>query len=187
MGLVFLHKSGITGFTITGKTIEEKNPRVLLETTEGNILIELYPEQSPVTVANFLGYVERKDYDNTVFHRVIKGFMIQGGGFTEQGDKVNTLEPIKLESDNGLKNKIGTVAMARTMIPDSATNQFFINTVNNDFLDYTSENPGYAVFGEVIEGMDVVAKIENSETTIKNGMPDWPVEEIKIVSAKVIS
>lgn len=154
---------------------------VVFETTMGNIEIELDKENAPITVENFLTYVNEKHYEGTVFHRVIRGFMIQCGGFTKEGVQKDTKDPIKLESDNGLLNNKGTVAMARTNVPDSATSQFFINTVDNAFLNY-AEGPGregYAVFGNVVSGMDVVAKIEGVKTG-STPMPDWPVEAIII-------
>jgi len=169
---------------ITGKMTQ--NPKVLIKTSAGDITLELYPDKAPITVGNFLNYVNEGSYSDTVFHRVIKGFMIQGGGFTEDGNEKPTNAEIKLESDNGLKNEAGTIAMARTNVPDSATNQFFINTVDNDFLNYAPGNPGYAVFGKVIGGMDVVKKIETSKTTTKHQMSDWPVEDIKIINVTVI-
>jgi cyclophilin family peptidyl-prolyl cis-trans isomerase len=184
-GFVLTQNSGITGHSITGKTVKDGNPIVVLETSKGDIKIELYPEKSPLTVENFLMYVNEGHYEGTVFHRVIKGFMIQGGGFTKEGSQKQTKAPIKLESDNGLKNEIGTIAMARTMVPDSATSQFFINTADNDFLNYGARNDGYAVFGRVIQGMDTVLEIENSKTAVKHNMQDWPVEDIVIISARV--
>ena len=138
------------------------NPTVLLETTSGDILIELFPDKAPDTVANFLQYVDDGFYANTIFHRVIPGFMIQGGGLGPRMDEKATRAPIKNEADNGLSNDRGTIAMARTMDPHSATAQFFINLVDNDFLDHqddTPENFGYCVFGQVEDGMDVVDKI----------------------------
>lgn len=153
---------------------------VVIETNQGKIVIELYPDKSPITVGNFLQYVNNQGYDNTVFHRVINGFMIQGGGFMQDGSKKNTESPIKLESNNGLTNKRGSIAMARTNVPDSATNQFFINTNDNDFLDYGVRDEGYAVFGQVISGMDIIDKIQLVETTTKFGMSDWPVEDVVI-------
>jgi peptidyl-prolyl cis-trans isomerase A (cyclophilin A) len=162
---------------------DEMNPIVILETNKGNIKIELDKENAPITTQNFLEYVEQGHYDGLIFHRVMQGFMIQGGGFTPEGQQKPTNPPIKLESNNGLKNTIGTIAMARTPIPDSATSQFFINTVNNNFLDYAPGNPGYAVFGKVIEGMDIVKQIEQVRTTTKNGHNDWPVEDVIIIKA----
>ncbi len=155
---------------------------IVLETSKGNIEILLDREKSPETVENFLSYVDSKFFDGTIFHRVIKGFMIQGGGFTPEGVQKKTKEPIKLESNNGLSNKIGTVAMARTNDLDSATSQFFINVADNKFLDYTSPSSrGYAVFGKVITGMELVSEIESVETTTKGSNPDWPVEDIIIL------
>jgi len=162
------------------------NPKILIKTSEGDITLELYPDKAPITVANFLSYVNDKTYDGTVFHRVIPGFMIQGGGFTTTGIEKPTKDPIKLESSNGLKNEIGTVAMARTSVPDSATNQFFINAADNAFLNKGARDDGYAVFGKVISGMDVVKNIESKKTTIKNGMSDWPLQDITITSVTVI-
>lgn len=161
--------------------MNQKNKQVVIETSKGDIVIELYLDKAPISVENFLSYVKSGGYDNTVFHRVISGFMIQGGGFTQDGNKKDTNSPIKLESNNGLKNKRGTIAMARTSIPDSATNQFFINIADNNFLDYGVRDEGYAVFGKVISGMEVVDKIEEVITTTKYGMSDWPVEDVKII------
>ncbi len=164
--------------------IEEETPELLpmeyvvIETNKGNISLELDPNKAPITVANFMAYVDAGFYDNTVFHRVIDGFMIQGGGFTVEGDRKETRDPIMLESENGLKNDVGTIAMARTNAPNSATAQFFINLKDNGFLNYQPGNPGYAVFGKVTSGMDVVNEIRQAETTVKQGMSDWPKEEI---------
>ena len=163
-----------------------ENTKVKLETNVGDIVIELYEDKSPITVKNFIDYVEAGHYDGTVFHRVIKDFLIQGGGFDESGNEKRTNPPIKLESDNGLKNNIGTIAMARTNVPDSATSQFFINVGDNDFLNYASRNPGYAVFGKVIDGMEVVKNIEEVATTTKNRMENWPIQEVKIIKATII-
>jgi len=164
----------------------EKNVQFLINTSKGNIVIETYPEKAPITVKNFESYVNKGFYNDTIFHRVIDGFMIQGGGFTKDMTQKQTDAPIKIESDNGLKNKKYTIAMARTSIPDSATSQFFINIKNNDFLDYTGKsNPGYCVFGKVIEGQDVVDKIGKLKTRVKNGMGDVPIKTVKINSIKV--
>ena len=164
----------------------EKNIQFLINTSKGNIVIETYPEKAPITVKNFESYVSKGFYNDTIFHRVIDGFMIQGGGFTKDMSQKQTDAPIKIESDNGLKNKKYTIAMARTSIPDSATSQFFINVKNNDFLDYTGQsNPGYSVFGKVIEGKDVVDKIGKLKTRVKNGMGDVPIKTVKINSIKV--
>ncbi len=161
--------------------------KVKMQTSMGDIVIELNPEKAPITVKNFLGYVEESFFDGLIFHRVIKGFMIQGGGFTPDMAQKDTNDPIKIESSNGLKNDRGTIAMARTNVPDSATSQFFINHANNDFLNYAGPgNPGYAVFGKVIEGMDVVDKIASVKTTIRRGMEDVPVETVVIDSAVII-
>ncbi|MDP2925487.1 MAG: peptidylprolyl isomerase [Nanoarchaeota archaeon] len=165
---------------------ESNNPQVLIKTSLGDITLELYPDKAPITVENFLSYVNEKSYDNTVFHRVIDGFMIQGGGFTEDGKQKPAKPPIKLESDNGLKNTIGTVAMARTTVPDSATNQFFINTNDNYFLNNGFKDEGYAVFGKVTDGMDIVKNIEKVKTLQKNGMTDWPESNVIIKSIRVV-
>jgi len=159
-------------------TMEEKKEIAVLETSKGNIEIELNREKAPITVENFITYVKEKHYDGTVFHRVIEGFMIQGGGFTPDGNQKPTHEPIKLESQNGLKNHEGTVAMARTNQPNSATSQFFINIADNDFLDYRPGNDGYAVFGKVVSGMEVVNQIKTVETGLKSSHQDWPLEDI---------
>lgn len=161
------------------------NPHIILETTKGTIEIELYPQQAPVTVANFLAYMNEGYYDGTVFHRVMQGFMVQGGGFTPDGSQKPTRDPIKLESNNGLRNGIGTVAMARTMIPDSATSQFFINVANNDFLNYAPGNDGYAVFGKVTNGMNIVNSIVSVKTGNRAGNENWPTEDIIIKKAYV--
>jgi peptidyl-prolyl cis-trans isomerase A (cyclophilin A) len=185
--VIILLIAGFAYYRITGNAImSTKNPQILIVTSEGNITLELYPDKAPITVANFLGYVKDGTYENTVFHRVIKGFMIQGGGYTTAGQEKPTKAQIKLESNNGLKNDIGTIAMARTNVPDSATDQFFINTANNDFLNYAPGNSGYAVFGKVISGMDVVKKIEMSPTIVKNRMEDWPVNDIVIEKVSVL-
>lgn len=179
-------KFQMTG-NITGETTKDSGiTKVLMQTNLGDIEIELYSDKAPTTVKNFLGYVNDGTYEGTVFHRVIADFMIQGGGFLPDGTEKPTKAPIKLESDNGLKNTKGTIAMARTMVEDSATNQFFINTKDNEFLNYASGNPGYAVFGKVTKGLDIVEKIESQQTTTKNNMQDWPIEDIIIKSVKVI-
>lgn len=160
---------------------------VKLETSMGDIVIELNGKQSPVTAANFLRYVEEKYYDGLIFHRVIKNFMIQGGGFTADMQEKKPNAPIVNEAKNGLKNDRGTIAMARTNDPDSATCQFFINHKNNDFLNYIEgRNPGYAVFGKVVEGMDVVDKIAAVKTTSKRGFDDVPAEPVVIKSVRVV-
>jgi peptidyl-prolyl cis-trans isomerase B (cyclophilin B) len=146
---------------------KDNNPVVCMQTNMGSIVIELYPKKAPITVKNFLRYVKGGLYKGTIFHRVINRFMIQGGGFTEDYKKVKTFDPIKNEADNGLKNEIGTIAMARTSDPNSATDQFFINTADNTFLNYTAPDRngwGYAVFGKVVKGMDVVDSIGKLKT-----------------------
>ncbi len=158
---------------------------VVLETDLGNIEIELYEDEAPTTVANFLKYVESGFYDGLIFHRIIKGFMIQGGGFDPELGQKTTNDPIKNEADNGLLNEKYTIAMARTSDVDSATSQFFINTARNDFLDHGSRDFGYAVFGKVISGFDVVDKIESAETGMRQGMSDVPLEDITIKKAYV--
>jgi len=161
---------------------------VKLQTSMGNIVIELNAQAAPVTVKNFLQYVEDGFYDGTIFHRVIPGFMIQGGGFTEQMEKKETREPIVNEASNGLGNERGTIAMARTNDPDSATCQFFINHINNRPLNYVENgNPGYAVFGKVIEGMDTVEAIASTKTTTRMGYQNVPDKPILIKSATVVS
>jgi cyclophilin family peptidyl-prolyl cis-trans isomerase len=157
--------------------------KVILETTKGAIEVELDHEKAPVTAANFVQYVEDGHFGGTIFHRVIPGFMIQGGGFTPGGAQKHARDPIKLESKNGLKNRRGAIAMARTMVPDSATCQFFINLVDNGFLDYSRGNDGYAVFGKVTEGMDVVDAITRVRTGSKGPHQDWPLEDVVIEAA----
>jgi len=166
------------------------SPRVLMETTKGPVIIELYPDKAPKTVENFLRYVKAGKYDGTLFHRVIKRFMNQGGGFTADFSKVETFAPITNEADNGLKNTRGTIAMARTGEPHSATNQFFINTVDNTFLDHTSKTPrgwGYCVFGTVVDGMDVMDRISRVATGAGGPFQqDVPMEQILIQKVSVI-
>ncbi len=163
-----------------------KSPKVRLKTSQGDIVLELNAEKAPVTVENFLSYVKKKHYDATVFHRVIAGFMIQGGGFTQEDNILKEKETGKgiiNESKNGLKNDRGTIAMARTSDPDSATAQFFINVVDNDMLNFPS-NGGYAVFGKVVEGMDVVDKIKAVKTRADERLGgDVPVDTVTIKSA----
>lgn len=160
---------------------------VVMETSLGTVEIELDAKNAPLTVANFLAYVDASFYDGTVFHRVIPNFMVQGGGFTADLVQKPTRPPVKNEADNGLRNVRGTIAMARTMVVDSATAQFFINTVDNKFLDFTAPNIrgyGYAVFGRVTAGMDVVDKIAAVQTGIRNGMRDVPLEPVVIKSIR---
>ena len=164
------------------------NPQVIIETSKGPIILELFPEEAPETVKNFLQYVRWGHYDGTIFHRVIPNFMIQGGGFTKDMKRKRTGLPIRNEADNGLKNDRGTVAMARTPDPNSATDQFFINTKNNTFLNYTAPTAkgwGYAVFGKVIKGMDVVDAISAVRTARKGHMADVPTEPVEIIKIVV--
>ena len=159
---------------------------VKLLTNFGEITLELNAEKAPITVANFLQYVDSGFYNGTIFHRVINGFMIQGGGFDGKMQQKASADEIKNEADNGLANDIYTIAMARTSAPHSASNQFFINVGNNDFLNYTAPNSsgwGYCVFGKVTAGMDVVDKIKKVATTSRNGHQDVPVETVIIESA----
>jgi peptidyl-prolyl cis-trans isomerase A (cyclophilin A) len=156
-----------------------KNPVVVMETSKGTIEIELDAKNAPITTANFLSYVKEGYYDGLIFHRVMAGFMIQGGGFYENGTQKETNAPIKLESRNGLKNMRGTIAMARTNVSDSATSQFFINLVDNDFLNYRPGTDGYAVFGKVVVGMDIVDQIAKVKTGARP-MSDWPIETVLI-------
>ena len=169
---------------LAGNLLAAENPRVLLNTSMGEIELELEAEKAPVSVENFLGYVERGFYDGTVFHRVIPGFMIQGGGFDEGLNQKPTRQPIKNEADNGLHNVRGTVAMARTQNVNSATSQFFINHRDNDFLDHGSRDFGYAVFAKVVRGMDVVDQIAQVPTGNRTMMQNVPLQPVKIVSAK---
>ena len=163
----------------------QDKPQVVLETTKGNITLELDPEKAPITTENFLKYVDSGHYDGTIFHRVIPGFMIQGGGMEPNMREKRTNPPIKNEAANGLSNTRGTIAMARTNDPNSATAQFFINVADNSRgLDPRPGSAGYAVFGKVVEGMDVVDAIVNVKTTSRGNHDDVPVEPVIIKSAK---
>ena len=179
--------SGCDGKDAAGgdKLVEQSKETVVIETSTGTIEVELEREKAPATVSNFLSYVNSGFYDGTIFHRVMPGFMAQAGGFTPDGTQKPTSQPIKLESNNGLKNKVGTIAMARTSVPDSATSQFFINLADNSFLDYAPGNDGYAVFGSVISGMEVAKSIEAVKTSNKGAYSDWPVEDVVITKAYV--
>ena len=166
------------------------NPSVEFVTSQGNFTVELYPEKAPKTVANFLQYVKDGFYENTIFHRVISRFMIQGGGFERDLTEKNTREPITNESNNGLLNEPGTIAMARTADPDSATAQFFVNLADNQFLNYTSPDPeqiGYCVFGKVTSGLEVVQKIGLTPTTSMGRNADVPIKSITIKSVKLLA
>ncbi len=165
---------------------EGTHPMVKLVTSAGDITLELYPDKAPATVANFLHYVDDGFYKGTVFHRVIRNFMIQGGGFDSRLTRKQTREPIKNEAANGMINERGTIAMARTSAPDSATSQFFINTVDNASLNFRDPSPagiGYCVFGRVVEGMEVVEAIQAASTGIRAGMRDVPVEDVVILDS----
>ena len=170
---------------------ENENVKVRMVTNMGTIELELYADKAPITVENFVKYANEGFFNGTVFHRVINNFMIQGGGFTIEGtQKKDTYDPIQNEADNMLSNEIGTIAMARTNNPHSATSQFFINVKDNNFLDHKDKKTGwgYCVFGKVTKGMDVVDAIKVVPTQVnpKTGMPDWPVEEIIIESVEVV-
>ncbi len=182
MGLYFLFNTFIR---------EEAMPKVKLTTSYGDIVLELDQENAPISTENFVNYVENGFYDETIFHRVISGFMVQGGGFLDDmTPKDDKLEPIINEANNGLRNDRGTIAMARTSDPHSATSQFFINHKDNDFLNFTTnqydQGWGYAVFGKVTEGLDVVDKIADVQTTSVQVYQDVPVETIKILKAEVL-
>lgn len=162
---------------------------VTLKTNFGDITIELFEDKAPNTVANFLSYVQDGFFDNTIFHRVINNFMVQGGGFTEDMEQKETKAPIENEANNGVANEVGTIAMARTQDPHSATSQFFINVNNNDFLNHTSESAngwGYCAFGKVTEGMDVVEKIKAVKTGNHGYHQDVPIEPVIIEKAVVV-
>jgi peptidyl-prolyl cis-trans isomerase A (cyclophilin A) len=182
---IVLACAGIAGAAETAA----KNPVVLIQTNLGSIKLELFPREAPLSVRNFLDYAADGFYGGTIFHRVIPKFMIQGGGFTADMKQKKTKTPVKNEADNGLKNLRGTIAMARTMVVDSATAQFFINVVDNGFLDHqdkTMKGYGYAVFGKVIEGMEVVDKIAAVRTGVRLRFPDTPLMPVVIESIKVI-
>ena len=160
---------------------------VVLKTSRGDIVLELNTAKAPISVANFVDYVKSGHYGGTVFHRVIPGFMIQGGGFTAAGEQKKTNTGIQNEWENGLKNMRGTIAMARTNDPNSATAQFFINHKDNPALDMPRDGAGYAVFGQVVAGMDIVDAIAAEETTVKRRMPNWPVADVTITKAEVLT
>jgi peptidyl-prolyl cis-trans isomerase A (cyclophilin A) len=163
------------------------NPQVLFKTTKGDFVVELDEVKAPKTVDNFLNYVKSGFYSGTIFHRVINGFMVQGGGFTKDMQQKTTRPPIEIESKNGLKNYKYTIAMARTNDPNSATAQFFVNVKDNAMLDYPSRDGfGYTVFGKVISGMATIDEIKFAETTTRNRMADVPVEPITILSATIV-
>lgn len=162
-----------------------KTNKVALKTNKGKIVVELDFDNAPVTANNFAEYVSEEFFNGTIFHRVISGFMIQGGGMLPDMTEKKTKSPIRLESNNGLSNKRGTIAMARTMMPDSATSQFFINHADNTFLDYAgSANPGYTVFGKVVEGLDVLDEIASVSTSRYGSHSDVPLDNILIESVE---
>lgn len=166
------------------QTEEGENPVVIIKTSKGDIKLKLFKDKAPISVENFLKYVDSGHYEGTIFHRVIGNFMIQGGGFTEDMQQKPTMAPIKNEAQNGLSNKRGTIAMARTGVIDSATSQFFINVVDNGGLDFRSADMqgfGYCVFGEVVEGMDVVDAIRSTPTGRSGPHGDVPLEPIEII------
>ena len=171
---------------MTSATAEDSGPRITFETTEGNFVIELFPDEAPLSSANFLQYAKDGHFNGTIFHRVIPGFVIQGGGFDQNMTRKSTRKPIENEAHNGLKNLRGTLSMARTSDPHSATSQFFVNLVDNDFLDHSSKTPrgwGYAVFGRVIEGMDTIDKVAAVETGRIDGMSDVPLYPVIVTRA----
>ncbi len=177
---------------LSSSAFAANRPVVVLHTSMGDIKIALNSEKAPKSVDNFLAYAKAGNYDGTIFHRVISSFMIQGGGYTPDLKKKGTNAPIQNEADNGLKNKRGTIAMARTMDPHSATSQFFINVVDNNMLNYKTKKDGrtwgYAVFGEVIEGLEVVDDIRFVETAAKAPLPsDVPVESVVIKTVEILS
>jgi peptidyl-prolyl cis-trans isomerase A (cyclophilin A) len=175
----------LTSMATANPQSKDDTTKVLINTSMGNITVLLYEKESPISVKNFLAYVDSGFYGGLTFHRVIPGFMVQGGGFMKNLTKRQTiLPPIKNEAGNYVKNDRGTIAMARTMEPNSATSQFFINVADNTMLNMNSQSAGYAVFGKVIEGMDVVDKIVSVKTEAKNGMKDIPVDPIIIISIK---
>lgn len=183
-------KTFLALFLSASMTLAQAATQVAFETNQGNFVVEVYPEKAPKTVSNFLQYVKDGFYSNTIFHRVIGRFMVQGGGFDRELNEKSTRAPIVNESNNGLTNQVGTIAMARTPDPNSATAQFFINVADNQFLNYTSPEPdliGYCVFGKVISGMDVVFKISNLPTGNQRGFSDVPIRAVMIKSAKVIA
>jgi peptidyl-prolyl cis-trans isomerase A (cyclophilin A) len=184
LGTIAVVTVGLLGLSAAAKAADDK-PVVVMETSAGTVTIELDPKTAPITVENFLKYVDEGYYDNLVFHRVIPGFMIQGGGMDDRLNEKGKQRPgIRNESDNGLTNKRGTLAMARTSNPNSATSQFFINLVDNDFLNGSSSRPGYAVFGKVIGGMDVVDTIAKAQTATAGPHEGVPVKPIYIKSIK---
>ena len=187
-GSLPLKISTADGQVIYQGTLTVPNPQVQLTTSKGNIVLELDPGKAPITVDNFLAYVKAGFYSNTIFHRVIPGFVVQGGGYTSgMVQQTGLKSPIALESDNGLKNLRGTLAMARTSAPASASSQFFVNLVDNAFLDYKdASNPGYAVFGKVVQGLDVVDTIAQEATGTVSGFENVPLSDVTLTKASQI-
>ena len=188
--ILFLMLSLTSSYSFsTENKMSDTSTKVKFTTTAGSFIIELNAEKAPITVKNFLTYVNEGFYTNTVFHRVIPGFMAQGGGFDTSFNQKTTHDTIKIEADNGLKNDRGTVAMARTGVPDSASSQFFINYKDNGFLNHTSKTAqgwGYTVFGKVVEGMDVIDAMEKAPTSNRGGHQDVPKTDIVIEKAEVV-
>jgi peptidyl-prolyl cis-trans isomerase B (cyclophilin B) len=187
--LVLLAAVSLTVGGLAAAQATSANPKVLMKTTKGDLTIELFRDKAPVTVDNFLSYVRDGFYDGTIFHRVIRGFMIQGGGHTADLAEKPAKAPIRNEAANGLKNLRGTISMARESLPDTATCQFFINHVDNPGLDHTAKTPngfGYCVFGKVVGGMDVVDAIATVPTGTRQGFGDVPRETVTILSVTVI-
>lgn len=185
----FCFSENLEDKTMNTSSHSEKNPVVLIKTNMGDIKLELFENKAPITVKNFLQYAQDGHYNNTIFHRVIDGFMVQGGGFTSELKQKPTRTAITNEAENGLKNKRGTVAMARTNDVNSATSQFFINVADNSFLDNRGKTPrefGYCVFGKVLEGMDVVDKIKDAKTWTRDHHENVPVETIEILDVKKV-
>ncbi len=171
---------------LLGSALAHAAPQVHVETTLGDFVIDLYSEQAPISTENFLQYVEDGSYEGTIFHRVIPNFMAQGGGFNQKMERLPTRAPIKNEATNGLKNETATVAMARMNAPDSATRQFFINYTHNTWLDNSFTNPGYAVFGKVIEGFEVIEKMATIESGSYGQLENVPVEQIVITKMTIV-
>lgn len=179
-------KSGTANESKANEESKGGNPMILMKTSKGDIKIELFKDKAPISTENFIGYVNDGFFDGTIFHRVIPQFMVQGGGMTPDMNQKETKAPIKNEADNGLNNERGTLAMARTGVVDSATSQFFINLVDNSFLDHGAKDFGYAVFGKVVDGMEVVDAIGAVPTGNKAMQADVPEEDILIISATVV-
>lgn len=181
-GIYVMKKLSLSVLLLAASSQLFANTQMQIKTNQGDIEIELYDQQAPISVKNFKNYVNSQFYNGTIFHRVIPGFMIQGGGFNSNMQEKPTQAAIKNEASNGLKNTRGTLAMARTNDPNSATSQFFINVANNDFLNKATGNPGYAVFGKVIQGMNIVDKIVNVPTQNVGPYQNVPTQTVKIIS-----